>query len=88
MFEDYDDEIVVLFESEEDAYNFGFALRKLLIFMTTMPLSSDSSTMKIFIKADTNKNFTLSSNELSNMFYQLKLADQTEIDNIVSTFKN
>lgn len=52
--------------------SFYFVARNLMQFISKIPSEIDSSTMKIFIKADTNNNFLISSNELKHVFEYLK----------------
>lgn len=63
--------------------SFYFVARNLMQFISKIPSEIDSSTMKIFIKADTNNNFLISANELKHVFEYLKFEDEAEINNVV-----
>ena len=83
IIEEDEEELYLMFGSKEDKVAFDRRFKLLCQAMIRIPKALDSEIVKSFVKADTNKNLTLSSSELINLLHDLKLKDESQIKHIL-----
>lgn len=65
--EDFDEEIILVFNTSEERENFYRMMKAVSIYLANLPSELDSVILKNFIRADINQNLEISIQELEQL---------------------
>lgn len=80
-------ELILRFKTEEEKELFKIGIKEIAKLFVNYESELDSSIIKNFIQADKNNNEVLSMLELNSLFREIKLGDETQIQDIQEFIK-